>query len=413
MGGEESVLSGLDEAKWSQKTVNAVIAEKAEKRAAKGLTLNCYSLDVAARQDLDEQFNEDNISTFVDSVYARARDLKEDETIRFQVAVKVNPAHWTSIDIEVSNNIVKMLNIDAFGDETGNRAAESIFRGLATKYPNYSEHSDNFKFTWLKHASLDDTRVQGIQYDDNSCSRFTLDHLFHLSNIDTFSLLEAHDAQLTKYKFAPQLRSFDSSNMPKEFAFLYRDTQSKTSFESLPENLKKQVINKKGQTLEMSELAHTEEIVDKGNTRQRNQAIQHKKEGFAADVRNLSSKAGHESLIENRDILQAFSNDSFLSTRVFDKQAVSRKLISEVKSLKKAQPIKSFSDAYHHLSDTVALYRAETKLSQGHEDEALKTLEKLNTTQIFKGQLKQLKENFAKQEDKRQDKEDGNTPVLK
>lgn len=42
----------------------------------------------------------------------------------------------------------------------------------------------------------------------------------------------------------PNLRLFNSRNMPTEFAMAYRGTQSKTSFQSLPSELHSHVINK-------------------------------------------------------------------------------------------------------------------------------------------------------------------------
>jgi hypothetical protein len=134
-----------------------------------------------------------------------------------------------------------MLNVDAAGDDLGFAAAEAMFNELTDKYKdkNSKEDSVNFKFTWLKHGEIGtayEPKPQGIQYDTHSCSRFTLDHLFHLSNIDTFALLEAHDPKdelYSKYSFDKRARSFDSERMPREFAFLFRDTQSKTSFNSL------------------------------------------------------------------------------------------------------------------------------------------------------------------------------------
>lgn len=402
----QSKDDGLDEGIWSQTSVNAVIAAKVEKRAERGLTLNCYSLDVAARDDKDERLNEKVLDTFADSIYKQAQALKDGEKIRFQVAVKVNKAHWTAVDVEVTNSGVKMLNVDAMGDEAGIGAAETMFHKLADKYPN-SKNSDQFKFAWLRHADMKNDKVQGIQYDSNSCSRFTLDHLFHLSNMDPFALLDAQDKSLRKYAFDSQLRSFDSASMPKEFAFLYRDTQSKTSFNSLSDDLKGQVINKKGQTLEESEAAHSRTVEIKGESKVNNQAILNKKEGFISDARALQGRDDHQTLVESRDLLHALKTDTFLHERDFCKATVTQRLIDEAKEMKSAKPIKSLSDIYHFFRDTARINRAEKKLSENKEERALEHLTNLKSaSQIYKEQVSQTRDNFNKQNERSVEKEE-------
>jgi hypothetical protein len=398
---EDEVLRDLDIDKWSQDSVNAVLATKAEKRAAKGLVLNCYSLDINPRDDKpDERYNEDNITSFADSIYEKAAQLKEDETLRFQVAIKVNDVHWSALDIEVSNKGVKMLNIDALGDESGITAAVDIFTNLAKKYPNYSEGSPEFKFMWLKHDTISGSydKVQGIQYDNESCSRFTLDHLFHLANIDSFALLEANENNFRRYSFSKQLKSFDASNMPKEFAFLYRDTQSKTSFASLPAHLKSQMINKKGQTLEQSEVAYTGEKIVGGTSKTANLAIEHKKKGFSTDARLLSTERDLQQLAENRDILKALKNDSFLQPVHFDKQAIVKRLIVEAKSVLSLRST-GFIGIYNYGRDVSTLRRAQKTLLAGETDKALEELGRLTImTPLHKLQLAQIRENFARQD---------------
>lgn len=398
---EREVLRGLDIDKWSQDSVNAVLATKAEKRAFKGLVLNCYSLDINPRDDkLDEKYNEDNITSFVDSIYEKAAHLKDDEILRFQVAIKVNDVHWSAVDMEVSNKDVKMLNIDALGDESGIDAAVDIFLKLAEKYPNYSKDSPEFKFMWLKHDTIRgaEDKVQGIQYDNESCSRFTLDHLFHLGNIDSFALLEANENKFRGYSFNKQLKSFDASNMPKEFAFLYRNTQSKTSFASLPAHLKSQMINKKGQTLEQSEAAYTGEKIVRGASKTANLAIEHKKTGFSTDARLLSTKKNFHQLAENRDILKALKSDSFLQPVHFDKQAIVRRLIAEAKSLLSLGST-GFIGIYNYGRDVSTLRRAQKTLSAGETDKALEELGRLTImTPLHKLQLTQIRENFARQD---------------
>ncbi|MFJ1268626.1 hypothetical protein ACD661_08685 [Legionella lytica] len=407
----QSKNDDLDEGIWSQESVNAVIAAKVEKRAAKGLILNCYSLDVAPRDDEDERLNEDAMATFADSIYQQAQALKDGEQIRFQVAVKVNKAHWTAVDVEVTNSGVKMLNVDAMGDESGIKAAEAMFHQLANKYPDPT-NAEQFKFTWLRHADMKNEKVQGIQYDNNSCSRFTLDHLFHLSNMDSFALLEAQEKSLRKYPFDAQLRSFDSNSMPKEFAFLYRDTQSKTSFNSLSEDVKGQVINKKGQTLEESEAAHSQTVVIKNESKVNNQAILNKKAGFTADARALADREDHQTLVESRDLLHALHTDTFLHERDFCKTTVTQRLIDDAKEMKSAKPIKSLSDIYNYFRDTIRLNRAEKKLSANDEERALEHLTKLKSaSQIYKEQIVQTRDNFNKQNERNVDKEEQETPL--
>lgn len=408
MGKEKRNLSGLDQPLWSQHEVNVIIAEKTAKRAAKGLKSYCYSLDLAARLDKpDEQYNEDNLDVFAKAMFERASCLNPGETIRLQLAVLVNEIHWTAVDLQVSQDGVQLLNIDAFGDELGIRAAETLFYTLAEQYPNYSQESGCFKFIWLKHGSIANTdKVQGIQYDRNSCSVFTLDHLFHIANIDTFSMLAEHDAEFKTYSFDNHLRSFNSSNMPNDFAFLYRNTQSKTAFESLPNDLKEQMINIKGQTLAQSEEVHTETITVYGNTKSHNQAIHHKKQGFIRDANRFFARERDEKKVENRDVLKALDSGSFLQNDDFNKSEVVNSMIEKAKAAHGAKPMRSLSAIYHHLRDGYLLKKAKTYLLSNQTNKALENLGKLSCmTTIFKSQLRQINQNFADQDDESKDQE--------
>ena len=99
-----------------------------------------------------------------------------------------------------------------------------------------------------------------LQADNNSCSRFTLEHIFHMQRHDMFALFDQHKASFaappplpanTDYKNISQsdIRASDYEyyhvtlgNMPKEAAFLFRDTQSLSIIKSLSDELKSMVI---------------------------------------------------------------------------------------------------------------------------------------------------------------------------
>lgn len=257
--------------------MDAVIASKAEKRAAKGETLNVYSLDLAPRQGFRENHNKENLESFISHLSQTVQ--LENRAIRLQLAVRTSSEHWTAVDMEISPDAVKLLNIDAAGDPYSIGVISELYNQLLEL-----GNSGASRFYYLVHAPIDEKRAQSIQYDNVSCSRFALDTLFHLSHLESFTLLESREKELEEasydYPCMPTERRFNSTHLPAEFAFIYKNTQSKHSFNSLSEELKNQIINKKGQSLSDSEKKHTELTRKEWQWKRRNQAIQHKKQGY-------------------------------------------------------------------------------------------------------------------------------------
>jgi hypothetical protein len=85
---------------------------------------------------------------------------------------------------------VQMINIDSAGDTSAIVKCAEVFETYKRKYSQ--EANADSRLFFLKHDTIPETEKQRqIQYDKTSCSRFTLDTLFHLSNVDAVPLLEA------------------------------------------------------------------------------------------------------------------------------------------------------------------------------------------------------------------------------
>jgi|GEM_PF-2757902 len=291
---------------WSQVAVDAVIAAKAEKRALKGETLNVYSLDLAPRSGYREDCNQENLDAFVSNLLEKV--LSENRTIRIQLAVQTS-THWTAIDLEISPSAIKLLNIDAAGEMFAAEIVALLYAKLIERYADPTQS----RFYYLIHDLIDNEKVQGIQYDSESCSRFALDTLFHLSHLESFRSLEAHEPHLEEVPYKSTERILNASNMPPEFAFIYKNTQSTTSLNSLPERLRSQTINSKNQTLNAAANTHTKQVKIKGRLKQANAAIDHKKIGYVEDVEHfLFRHTDFEERIRMRNILEALGHPDFL-----------------------------------------------------------------------------------------------------
>ena len=90
-----------------------------------------------------------------------AGKLKEGQ--RFQMAVQ-NGAHWTAIDAKIMNGEPHFFVMDA-----AQQATSELVGLLTEKFPKSTVYEYN------------DRKVNQLQFDDNSCSRFTLDHLSVMS----------------------------------------------------------------------------------------------------------------------------------------------------------------------------------------------------------------------------------------
>jgi len=353
----------------------------------------------AAPRNAGEAFNYDNVDEFVDRIHQQA--LVSDKPIRVQLAIRTSNVHWTAVDLEISKEGVKSLQIDAAADPSSLVGAQ-IFQKILHKFPDPSKCKSYF----LRHGAIpsDELKQQSIQYDDASCSQFALDILFHLSNLDSFSIMEQRERDLAGTSSAfkiplgsPNERFFKASNMPPELAVIYRNTQSKESFGSLPPQLHKQVINKKGETLASSEARHTELLEVKAALKPRNQAIHHKREGYIRDVRTMLSQHPDFSVkVEGRDVLTSMRDGAFSSSKTFDQINVAAKLISEARTIESGKSSWGLGRVYNRVMNGYALSKAEHAVEVGRPLEAIGCLEKMrDLTSTHKQQLANIREKFG------------------
>ncbi|CDZ77768.1 hypothetical protein BN59_02058 [Legionella massiliensis] len=405
MNTEQDVLNSLQDDIWSSLAVDAVIAEKVEKRAQRGQDLQMYSLEIQPRFR-EERFNMENVNTFVDAIHQQA--MNSSKPIRVQLVVKTSNVHWTAMDIEVSQEGVKCINIDAVADPTS-LGAKEIFDKLVEKYPNSDPNKSKFYF--LRDGSLpsDETKKQGIQYDGASCSRFALDILFHLSNLDSFTILENREQEMrennTPFKIpsgSKHERFFNASNIPPEFAFVYRGTQSKESFASLPETLYQQEVNKKGENLASAEAKHTKPVEVKGVTKLRNLAIQHKRDGFIQDVREaMLSQPGFLKKVQDRDALTAIAKGSLAAQRKFIQPSVTANLIREAQSIMENKTPNGLSGKYNRLCDRYHFFQSARDLEKGKIPEAIGHLSAVSClTENHKNRLTTIQKEFQEDDEK-------------
>ncbi len=242
---------------WNVETMTAVIEAKKQSRNEKGETMNCF----VVKTDSDDG---DELIKLLDKIKAHLPEL---EGQRFQIACQ-SSVHWWPIDMQVKNGKLQAIVMEAgFSPCT-----PSTINKIKSRFPD----SDVYALIPDEVKIGDKMRTRMLQADNNSCSRFTLEHIFHMQRHDMFALFDQHKASFaappplpanTDYKNISQsdIRASDYEyyhvtlgNMPKEAAFLFRDTQSLSIIKSLSDELKSMVINKKGETLLESVERHTE-----------------------------------------------------------------------------------------------------------------------------------------------------------
>ncbi|MGV3740102.1 MAG: hypothetical protein ACO1N3_02265 [Gammaproteobacteria bacterium] len=372
---QTEVLQELNKDVWSPTAVNATIAAKAEKRAGKGQDLHTYTLDLSPINPIEStKFNEEKLNEFVDLIHQKA--LESDTPVRIQLAVRTSVVHWTAIDLEISKSGVKMIQVDAAGDPTYETGLD-IYEALEKKFTDKSQS----KFYCLIHEEFnpdpDTYKTQGIQYDEDSCSRFALDILFHMSNMpDPFQIFANKEQEFSTIGSQPNARIFNAKNMPTEMSFIYRGTQSKESFQSLPSELHQQTINKKGETLAEAETKHTKKIKIKDKIKLSNQVMQYKKQGYIDDVTQAMNDQKFLGKIPERDVLTALHSGTFLAKRTFDNVTIARNLIAEAGKIEqsKAWSLMNITQKFRNRSK---LAKAERALNAGNPIEAIQYLEKM------------------------------------
>ncbi len=226
---------GLADKFWNADTVATVIAAKAEKRNVKDKPVNIFVLQV-----MNPTTNEREVETFVNNLKESIDKGNFADGDRFQVAAQCG-AHWTPFDITIRNGQMHVVSLDAVGDPSEMDTLRVFQKAFPTAtYYGYQAASEN----------------AAIQFDNCSCSRFSLDMLFKLQNIDVVSELEAQAKIKAPRNITPARDKtkgpeylLNPSDIPPSMAFIYRNTQSWTNINALPPTLQSSPIDKKSTTL--------------------------------------------------------------------------------------------------------------------------------------------------------------------
>ncbi len=254
---------------WSAATVAAAIDAKKAQRQEKGRASNCFSLrlydtDAPASTPEEKKFELENFLKILQKSIKDGNFSNDDlSTNRFQLLVQ-NGAHWTPLDITIKNNKLYVISMDAAASNSEMASLNTIKK----YFPDTTFYSLGGECS--------------TQMDNNSCSRFSLDAIFKMQNIDDpISLLENHAAQSSP----KSLKNYDTQftgkeyllapkDVPNEMAFLFRNVQSGTALDKLPDRLLDSPINKKKQTLRDYAESHAQMEDVKGEQKKRYKAIE-------------------------------------------------------------------------------------------------------------------------------------------
>ncbi|THF58095.1 hypothetical protein [Pseudothauera rhizosphaerae] len=187
--------------------------------------------------------------------------LKEGQ--RFQIAVQ-NGAHWTAIDAKIIDGKPHFFVMDAAQQSTANLSG-----ALREAFPECTIYEFN------------DREVGQIQFDDNSCSRFTLDQLSVMSRDETLFERLAQGAKEGGFRNLEPGQGGGLLMVPaKELpAGTLRMLQSHTMLDKLDDETKDRIASpKKGMTEFQQALGST--VVDFERGKIMNTMVDTKKESY-------------------------------------------------------------------------------------------------------------------------------------
>lgn len=295
---------------WNVDTMALVIQAQKEKLSAKGREMTCLVVKTNCKGK-DE---------FLELLENLKENISEYEGIRFQLACEEyyndDHGHWFPMDIQIKNGCLHLIITD------------SIFNPQSTECiakTTFSIFKDAIIYAYAPDQVLIDSKKQrrDIQKDKESCTRFTAKNIFRLQTRNLFDIFEQHQNTF-KLTFGPDGKSnwysINPENVPKEFAFFFKNSQSLSIIGTLNDDLKNHIINKKGETLLESIARHTEVISTVAKPIKKNMAIQHFKSKLVTQLDTfLSQKTENEvsDIIHNRT-KSIFNNHEVLSCKKID-----------------------------------------------------------------------------------------------
>ncbi|MES2141377.1 MAG: ankyrin repeat domain-containing protein [Pseudomonadota bacterium] len=189
---------------------------------------------------------------------------------RFQLAVQF-PGHWLAIDCFIKNSCLYLFILDA-----------AVLLNLPPIIPkSFSIKTQIFAYNGMK-----------IQTDFSNCAFFTLNHVFRLSNRDK----HWQDLLANNKNNSDTTIFFDEKNCPASLAFIFKPSQDLYRFQNLPSYLKKEIINKRNQSLEQAVAENTKP--NKYNNKKLNKVILYKAKRYKQ--RGLSFFTNNQTALEEK-----------------------------------------------------------------------------------------------------------------
>lgn len=259
---------------WGPDLVSIAINAHQEEKNKLGKEFNCF---VLVRPTTELEKKGDEFVEFLDHLKNNFQSFENKTS--FQLAVcDTSKKHWTAFDLLIKDNQLHVLCFDAANDAS----ADASLSTLMKRFPECN--AVRLEPDKLIGASL----PRLIQFDNESCSRMTIEHIFLLS--------QAH--LLEKLKL--DTLNTDSSGVklvgPKEILpiapSLYRTTQSLSVIASF--GTQRLSVSDSGHTLQEFVSEHTAE--DKRTKKLQNKAIDKLKEDFINNIRVYCQTNGEEKI---------------------------------------------------------------------------------------------------------------------
>lgn len=271
----------LDDRFWSAATVAAAVEAKQSQRQLKSRATNCftvryYDTDASPATPEKDKFELENfLLTLKESIEKGNFSGDELDANRFQLLVQ-HGAHWTPLDFTIKDGKLTVISMDSAATPSEMDTIDAI-----------KKHFPDTTFYSLGPSAV-------TQMDNDSCSRFSLDMLAKMQNVeDPVALLEAHTASsdarvLPNYDkakgFTGKEIQLAPKDIPNEMAFMLRNVQSGTSLNNFPARLLDSPVNKTGTTLREYAESHSKMVDVDGTQKKRYMAIESVKESISGNT---------------------------------------------------------------------------------------------------------------------------------
>lgn len=358
----KSVIKQLDNETWGVEPVTLAIAAHEEELNKQGKDFNCF---VLSRPTIEKIQKGDELIEFLDHLKKNLTSFINPTT--FQVVIcNLDKKHWTPFEFSISNGKLTVLCFDAANDVSADSSLEIIMdqipncEAIRLEPDNISEQKKSIQ--------------RRIQFDNVSCSRMTIEHVFILSEAN---LIEKINKKNLPQDSQTKIKLIGPKDVISLAPALYRVAQDPDVIKSF--GVQRLPASETGHTLEEYMLEH----FDAKETKLQNRAIKQRRTDFVESITSFCENDNEKAkfVLDNRKnawinflnfdnsvrqhyilnkkthlpLKQTLANH--LGSLIKENKAIIDREEKRVERIKKEKPVSHASPEYHNF-----LMRAEETL---------------------------------------------------